>query len=123
MGHCNTFWAKYFSIFHFSFVFRNFCVRRGGGRRRPARDGVARLRALAAAAAAETSAASPPSVFTRSLKMYGTWMFTSFFAPMAVNLLSAKWALFLGALGYPLYSLAMFYKGKALGIGPLSGRH
>ena len=41
-GHCNTFWAKYFSIFHFSFVFRNFCVRRGEGRRhggaaRPAR--------------------------------------------------------------------------------------
>ena len=41
-GHCNTFWAKYFSIFRFSFVFRNFCVRRGEGRRhggaaRPAR--------------------------------------------------------------------------------------
>ena len=32
----------------FSLVFRNFCVRRGGGRRRPARDGAARLRAPAA---------------------------------------------------------------------------
>ena len=42
MAICNTFLAKYFSIFRFSFVFRNFCVRRGEGRRhggaaRPAR--------------------------------------------------------------------------------------
>ena len=54
----NTFGFKYiwkfvYIRFHsffrsFSFVFRNFCVRRGGGRHRPARDGAVRLRATAA---------------------------------------------------------------------------
>ena len=39
---CNTFLFRYIPIFRFSFVFRNFCVRRGEGRRhggaaRPAR--------------------------------------------------------------------------------------
>jgi len=36
-------------------------------------------------------------------------MVTTFFAPMIVNILGAKCALFIGTLGYPVYALAIFF--------------
>lgn len=41
--------------------------------------------------------------------LYGTWMLTSGFAPTVVNIIGAEWAMLLGTLGYPIYSLAMYY--------------
>lgn len=48
--------------------------------------------------------------------VYGACMISSFFAPTAVNLLGAKWALLLGTLGFPLYSLAMFYRSRGWAV-------
>eukprot|EP00445_Apocalathium_hangoei_P075234 CAMPEP_0204153938 /NCGR_PEP_ID=MMETSP0361-20130328/28290_1 /ASSEMBLY_ACC=CAM_ASM_000343 /TAXON_ID=268821 /ORGANISM="Scrippsiella Hangoei, Strain SHTV-5" /LENGTH=278 /DNA_ID=CAMNT_0051109129 /DNA_START=56 /DNA_END=889 /DNA_ORIENTATION=+ len=48
--------------------------------------------------------------------LYGTWMLTSSFAPTIVNILGAKWTLLLGTLGYPVYSLAMYYHQREWAI-------
>lgn len=42
--------------------------------------------------------------------LYGTWMATCVFTPAVCNMFGAKTSLFLGTLGYPVYSLAMYYR-------------
>eukprot|EP00443_Scrippsiella_acuminata_P016662 CAMPEP_0115237970 /NCGR_PEP_ID=MMETSP0270-20121206/36635_1 /TAXON_ID=71861 /ORGANISM="Scrippsiella trochoidea, Strain CCMP3099" /LENGTH=461 /DNA_ID=CAMNT_0002652869 /DNA_START=120 /DNA_END=1505 /DNA_ORIENTATION=+ len=48
--------------------------------------------------------------------LYGTWMLTSSFAPTVVNVMGAKWAMLFGTLGYPIYSLAMFYHRRVWAV-------
>lgn len=48
--------------------------------------------------------------------LYGTFMFASFFAPVVVNVLGARWSLLFGTLGYPVYALAMYYHRIRLGV-------
>lgn len=45
--------------------------------------------------------------------LYGTWMATSAFTPAVCNIFGAKWSLFFGTLGYPVYSLAMYYRATS----------
>lgn len=42
--------------------------------------------------------------------LYGTWIATCIFTPAVCNIFGAKVSLVIGTLGYPLYSLAMYYR-------------
>jgi len=58
-----------------------------------------------------------PTIGTQvNCALFAFFMASSFIAPTIVNIVGAKWGLLLGGVGYPLYSLAMYYHTRSWGI-------